>query len=537
MRAINCLEGRDRPTRRSEVVLGIIACFALSCGEEPAPKGASPAHRTRHVDCDPDGVVREGEPAGHERERRPETCPLRRAKDAWSAMQRGFSPHYVLSEPFCGGNSTVPCNPPNIFFNDLANTQPTSDWGQAEVVHAALNIAQLTDEPADWANVYSTIGALPLYLYTDAHGVVGTTPYTCATDPGLPCCSTAAPCSGIRWWDENGAVADVWLQAYEATADRTFLDYAQGLWPFFLSGQSNALLASDGIPGGQWENEMPGPAWNGRAIAVAANGRDDIAIERLMLLGQNKPEYANFVQDNDTFVRTVLRLPDGSGWYYGGYYANPCDEAEWYGNYCLSCETVAQPPGGSCTSMPAQPTCAAGVATAILPCDPARPSLPCPLALRVAIPGPHICDWIFDNDLGYMIKSDVLRYRLAERGVSRNSYLEDAYKTATIAMARFSQSTTEDWLWKKQPVTANADFFAGLLLLSYYFVQQGIDPMFFETVRDYIQQYADRLLTALDPATGLYTGQGVVQIVNDQSGVVKVWTLLAWPFDRLPNLH
>jgi hypothetical protein len=394
---------------------------------------------------------------------------LQRANDAWNALKANF------------GN---PPGYPDFFVGTLRGPfqgKPAFVWGEGEVVHAALNLAKLTGDYADFNRVAPTLSR---YLLTNN----GTTGFAPPADPG-----TLNP-PPPRWWDDNGLTCATLMKAQSVLPGHGFLATVLGIWPFLESGQWP--------DGGQHENEAPG----GAEVATVATAMDDETAERLHLATATRdPRHAaslDFALKNDARIKSTVRAPGGLYW--DAYYPDiQIGAFKW-------CDGTLQ--NGVCS----------GTWWA---CNPNRKDQP-PLPASQLPTSPNICGWSFQSVQGLMIGSDVLLYRITGDA----SYLASAGLTAGAALDRF----TPDWLFKNPP-EVNSQFFAGLMALDYYAPDARI--------RATLATYLDRAwVEGRNSVTGLFTEGGIGVYVPadgisalDQAGFVILYTLLAWPADSAPD--
>ena len=370
---------------------------------------------------------------------------------------------------------------PNIFSLDPGDpsgrARPNFVWPQGQVVHAALNLAKLSGDYSDFDRIAPTLSR---YLLTNR----GTTGFAPPVDPW-----TGSPLP-VRWWDDNGVTALVLLQANAQRPQRRdagYLEQVQILWPFFEAGQWPG--------GGQRENEGSGS----HVVGVVATSSDDETAERLLMatnpVDPQHHQYLDFALANDAAIKALLRGPNGLYW--DGFYP----DIQLAGNkWCDG--TLAN---GVCS----------GTWWA---CNAARMDLPPP----ATPPTPHICGWTFPHNQGLMIGSDVLLYRIT----GDRSYLDSATRTADAALDYY----TTDWLWKQGPWD-NQVYFTGLVALDHY----APNPR----IRAALDAYLERAWTeARDPETGLFNrgGIGTLGPDLDQSALVIMFTIQAWPEPDLPDL-
>jgi hypothetical protein len=406
-----------------------------------------------------------------------------RAKAAWEALVAHYGPQvFEEREPGRFPRDTFAQS-----FDADGTPVPATVWAHSQIARAAMDLAAVTGGdlgPGSWtARTLTTLDAYRLVK----DGTVG---YT----PGVK----HAP-DAVRWWDDNGWVALVLLQAHALMHGRSpYLERAQALWPFLRSGH---------VPGfAQRENESKE---SGRGFSSGAAGADDDAVGLLYLYTddaeQRREYYDGFLVPNDGFLKTTMAAPGGLYW--DEYYID-----------------VQQSPFKWCTEKSGDgKTCASGW----LACNSNRADLPPPPAPP---PPNNVCAWVWGTRAGLMIGSDLRRYRILGPDQGR-PYLESAIATARGALARWSG----DWLWRAEPVN-NLALFANLLALDYY----APDPGY----RAALRQYLDRVWSdARDPATGLFnkTGSQIGDERNftsmDQAAFVILYTLVAWPHDDLPNLY
>ncbi|HXN46699.1 MAG TPA: SGNH/GDSL hydrolase family protein [Bryobacteraceae bacterium] len=261
----------------------------------------------------------------------------RRAKMAWDALQKNFA---------------VP-NQPGVYNQDLIDTTPEFVWSHSQVMHAALDIGQLTGDYRDFrlaTDSLSRFVAIRNGIFSYASEV------------------NARP-NAIRWWDDNGWVALALLQASEQIPDSPSLQLARKQWAFFKSGQAPQ--------GGEWENETfvaRGIPSGGTATEIAlrlylaANTSED----------PRRTEYLGVARATDEFIESRLSRPGGLYW--GGYYDDPA-KSPFYDQ-------------------------ATG-----RPCPVDRSSLP---PAPVPLPPINVCVWMSLQTDGLMVGSDVLFYRATQ---------------------------------------------------------------------------------------------------------------------------
>jgi hypothetical protein len=400
---------------------------------------------------------------------------LARARDSWAALKDRFD--------------RVPGHP-GFFSDELTGTsttvKPAAVWSEGQAVHAALNLAKLTGDYDDFNRVAPTLSR---YLLTRD----GTTGFAPCADPET--CDSPKP-PPARWWDDNGITATTLMQAHHQVPGRGYLAIVKNVWPFLLAGQWPQ--------GGQHENETVG----GDSFATVATAENDETAELLYLAtGAADPhhaEYLDFARKNDAAIKSRLRSPDGLYW--NGYRSDPEHATyKW-------CDGTKIPPDGCSGTW--------------WFCNPTPADLPVPPPSQRST-SPEICSRVYQQNLGLMIKSDVLLFQIT--GDTR--YLASAKQTARAALDLY----TPDWLWRQSP-WLNAELFIGLISLNHY----APNPRY----RAALAAYLNRAWTeGRDPATGLFT-RGGIGVYNpkvgihllDQSGMVILYTVLAWPEEDVPNL-
>jgi len=127
--------------------------------------------------------------------------------------------------------------------------------------------------------------------------------------------------------------------------------------------------------------------------------------------------------------------------------------------------------------------------------------------------------WSYNQ--GVMLGAGALLYKATRD----QKYLKDAKALAKASLAFYG---TEDRLWK-QPTRFNAIYFKNLLILDSVSHDRGYTKV--------MQAYSDRAWKeARDPATGLFHFvDGPVQLL-EQSGMVQIDALLAWPRSKYDEL-
>jgi hypothetical protein len=300
----------------------------------------------------------------------------------------------------------------------LAKPQPAFLWSQAKVTQAALDLANLTLDYSDFAHIGPTLDSH--YSLTNC----GTTGYAPPVNPGNHC-----PPPG-RWWDDNGIVMTVLLQASAQLGESrgpnppptgSYLQKIQNLWPFIRAGQFPPCGNWPG--GGMRENENPPPDGSFDLVSTAATGVVDQGLEQLYLATNasdpQHSEYKNFILANDATIKAKIRAPRGLYW--AGY--RPDDR-----------------PNEACP-------------------EKADPYLPPPPPGQ-APPTKQVCVRIPTNAQGYMIASDVLLYQIT----NDPSYLDKAQQTADASLNYYKPLCS---LWFQTPIWI-ADYFTGLFQLDKY---------------------------------------------------------------------
>jgi lysophospholipase L1-like esterase len=384
-----------------------------------------------------------------------------RAKIAWDALKKNFA---------------VP-NQPGVYHNDLTNTKPEFVWSHSQVMHAALDIGQLTGDYRDFHLATESLNrfvAIRNGIFSYASEV------------------NAHP-NSIRWWDDNGWVALALLQASEQIHDSPSLNLARKQWDFFKSGQAPQ--------GGEWENETfvaRGIPSGGTTIVVAlrlylaADNSGDPRRTEITSEEPHRAEYRQVANSTDEFIETHLAGPDGLYW--GGYYDDP-SKSPFYDR-------------------------ATG-----RPCPVNRSSLPPP---PMPLPPIKVCVWMSMQTDGLMVGSDVLLYRATHD----ERYLDRAVRTANAALDHFPP----EWMWKQAPVEV-AVFFRNAFALDS--VQPN--PRYRAALEAYLEKAwneardpATGLFNLGDVAmTSRKDGFGVL----DQSSFVQMFALLAWPREHLKDLN
>jgi hypothetical protein len=127
--------------------------------------------------------------------------------------------------------------------------------------------------------------------------------------------------------------------------------------------------------------------------------------------------------------------------------------------------------------------------------------------------------WSYNQ--GVMLGAGTLLYK----ATGDRKYLTDARNLAKASLAFYG---SDDRLWK-QPTRFNSIYFKNLLILD------SVAPD--HSYKATMQAYADRAWTeARDPATGLFHFvDGPVQLL-EQSGMVQIEALLAWPRSKYGDL-
>jgi hypothetical protein len=131
--------------------------------------------------------------------------------------------------------------------------------------------------------------------------------------------------------------------------------------------------------------------------------------------------------------------------------------------------------------------------------------------------------WSYNQ--GVMLGAGALLFK----ATGERRYLDDAKSVAKASLAFYG---SEDRLWK-QPTRFNSIYFKNLLILD----SVAPDRSYHATIQATMQAYADRAWNeARDPATGLFHfAEGPVQLL-EQSGMVQIEALLAWPRSRYDEL-
>jgi lysophospholipase L1-like esterase len=138
----------------------------------------------------------------------------------------------------------------------------------------------------------------------------------------------------------------------------------------------------------------------------------------------------------------------------------------------------------------------------------------------------HVCEWLFTYNQGFPIGADLLRYRIS--GDKGKAFLDRATATANAALDHF----TPDELWK-QPAPFNAVLFRNLLALDH----DAPDPRY----RKALAAYLDRAWKeGRDQSTGVFHLGGIGLFGKhatalNQAAFVQMFSLLAWPRERLPD--
>ena len=127
--------------------------------------------------------------------------------------------------------------------------------------------------------------------------------------------------------------------------------------------------------------------------------------------------------------------------------------------------------------------------------------------------------WSYNQ--GVMLGAGTLLYKATHD----NKYLSDAKALAKASLAFYN---TDDRLWK-QPTRFNSIYFKNLLILD------SVSPD--SSYQATMQAYSDRAWSEVrDPATGLFHfAEGPVTLL-EQSGMIQIDALLAWPRSRYDEL-
>jgi lysophospholipase L1-like esterase len=384
-----------------------------------------------------------------------------RAKMAWDALEKNFA---------------VP-NQPGVYKQDLINNTPEFVWSHSQVMHAALDIGQLTGDYKDFHQATETLSrfvAIRNGIFSYASEV------------------NAHP-NSVRWWDDNGWVALALLQASEQIPDSPSLQLARKQWAFFKSGQAPQ--------GGQWENETfvaRGIPSGGTAIEVALRlylASDNLGDPRRTEIISEDPhraEYRQVAKSTDEFIESYLAGPDGLYW--GGYYDDP-SKSPFYDR-------------------------ATG-----RPCPVNRSSLPPP---PMPLPPIKVCVWMSMQPDGLMVGSDVLLFRATHD----ERYLDRAVRTANATLDHFPL----EWMWKQPPIEV-AVFFRNAFALD----SVRPNPRYRAALEAYLDKAWNQArdpasgLFKLGDVAMTNPRQGISLL--DQSSFVQMFALLAWPREHLKDLN
>ena len=384
-----------------------------------------------------------------------------RAKKAWDALKKNYA---VTGQP-------------GIYKQDLIDNTPEFVWSHSQVMHAALDIGQLTGDYKDFrlaTDSLSRFVAIRNGIFSYASEV------------------NARPKS-VRWWDDNGWVALALLQASEQIPDSPSLELARKQWAFFKSGQAPQ--------GGEWENETfvaRGIPSGGTTIEVAlrlylaADHSGDPHRTHDTSGDAHRTEYLEVANSTDDFIESRLSGPGGLYW--GGYYDDPA-KSPFY-----------DPATGR-------------------PCPVERSSLPPP---PLPLPPIKVCVWMSLQTDGLMVGSDVLFYRATHD----ERYLDRAVRTANAALDHFPL----EWMWKQAPVEV-AVFFRNAFALD----SARPNPRYRAALEAYLEKAWNEArdpATGLFPLGDVaMTNPRQGFSVLDQSSFVQMFALLAWPREHLKDLN
>jgi hypothetical protein len=213
-----------------------------------------------------------------------------RAAAAWDALVRNFAVpntagqyHGALGEP-PGKRAYV--------------------WAQAEIFHAALDLAQVAPDKKAFEKIAEdAAAALADYKLTRPNGPWSNNPGTVTTGYSpVP----HSPKNSSRLRDDNGVTGLAFLQAaYQLKNPKHYRDLAAEIFPFYESGQKENCC------GVYWQEDDKAPN-----LAVSATGTDDeVALRLHLLLGSGEPNrqspYRTFAERNAKWLDHALLANTG----------------------------------------------------------------------------------------------------------------------------------------------------------------------------------------------------------------------------------
>lgn len=188
---------------------------------------------------------------------------------------------------------------PGLFFEDLQTGQLAYVWPHSQILHAALDLALLTQDESSFDQ---TVQGLAQYKLVNAY-----TAYAPVIDPSQ---------NESRFWDDNGWIGLALMQAtYQTTNPQHHLSLVNEIWSFLQSGQ-----ASDG--GVYWHEGDP---QHNRGVP-ATGSTTELALRLYLATGESESKYLTFAQRNDSWLNTHLHAPEGYFW--DSWYENPADNPE-----------------------------------------------------------------------------------------------------------------------------------------------------------------------------------------------------------------
>ena len=369
--------------------------------------------------------------------------PAARASLSWDALTR------AMGEP---GSSMT---------DTSANDKPPTAWSLSQAMTASLDQAKQTGDYSDFNKLTKT-----LQNYRSPSGGYAPDPWPASQ-------------VGQCYYDDNSWIGLAFMQAYNQTGKKQYLQQAQDTFKFLRTGMVNGGL--------EWHQGQNPPTWNTCTEGAAS----ELALqlhEATGKKGQND-QYLSFANQLTQNMNQNLRQPNGL--YKDHVYADPALNEQ--------LQKQAQ--------------------------DTSNPELAAQAQKKL-----HSQNAIYSYNQGTPIGANVALYKIT----GDHKYLDQAQQTAGSSLDYLGQ---KDRLWK-EPGSFNAIYFRNLMQLN----GVAPDSRYTQALNDYAGQVWEDgrdPSTGLfnQNGIGLYDNAGKGQgDLLDQAGFTQIFALEAWPSQDLGQL-